>query len=105
MSLGGFGSLAGVIWLSTGVALVGCGDCSEESAAASKFLSEPVNLACQSDDDCVRVSVGCADVARSVCGSAQLNRQAAESAQWHTISDDLMECQSCNEQCGADISV
>jgi hypothetical protein len=94
MSLGGFGLSVGVLWLGASAALVGCGDCSDESAAASKFLAAPVNLACQSDEDCVVVSVGCAEVARSTCGSAQLTREAAESSKWKELSKDIEDCES-----------
>ena len=92
----------GVLWLGTGAALVGCGDCSDEATAANKFLSEPVNQACQSDDDCVVVTVGCAEVPRSHCGQVQLNHEAAESSKWKALSKDLSDCESGScAQCGA----
>jgi hypothetical protein len=100
MSLGGFGLFVGVLGLGASAALVGCGDCSDESAAANKFLSAPVNLACQSDEDCVVVSVGCAQVSRGFCGQAQLNREAAESSKWKALGQDLEGCESGScEQC------
>jgi hypothetical protein len=92
----------GVFWLGAGAALVGCGDCSDESAAANKFLSQPVNLACQSDEDCLVVSVGCGNVSRSHCGQAQLNRESAGSSTWKALSKDLEDCESGEcAQCGA----
>ena len=94
MSLGGFGLFVGVSWLGASALLVGCADCSDESAAANEFLSAPLNLACQSDEDCMVVSVACADVSRSFCGQAQLNREAAESSKWKALSKDLEDCES-----------
>src|SRR6188768_575285 len=91
-------------WLLMGTLLVagalpGCGDCLDEVAAANKFLEEPANLVCQSDDDCVVVQTGCAEPSRAFCGQAALNQSAASSTKWHQISDGLAECDSNCAQC------
>jgi hypothetical protein len=73
-------------------ALVSCGDCSDETATADQFIGNPVNLACQSDDDCVVVTTGCADVSRGLCGQAQLSGAAAASQAWKGLSQELEDC-------------
>jgi hypothetical protein len=73
----------------------GCaGDCTDEIEAASAFLDKPANLTCQSNDDCVVVSTPCHTFERGLCGQVQLNRQAASSEEWSTLSGDLRDCES-----------
>ena len=82
-------------------ATAGCGDCSDEVAAANEFLEQPTNLTCQSDQDCAVVSTGCAEPERGLCGQAPLNRAAASSQKWKRISDALDDCDSSCAQCDA----
>lgn len=96
-------------WLVVGMlqatgALVGCGNCDDEVAAANSFLVAPENLACQSHEDCVVVGTGCAETARSFCGQAALNRDAAASGKWQQISDGLVDCDESCDQCQAELS-
>lgn len=91
-------------WLVVGIlqvvgALVGCSNCDDEVAAAKSFLEEPTNLVCKSDEDCAAVPTGCAEAARSFCGQAALNRDAAASAKWQQISDSLADCDGTCDQC------
>ncbi len=79
--------------------LAGCGDCSDEIAAAQKFLDDPANLACQADADCVVVGTGCETFARGVCAQSPLRASAAQSSKWRTISDGLDDCSSSCTQC------
>ena len=79
--------------------LAGCGNCSDEVAAANEFLEEPANLACQSDEDCEVAFTGCAEPSRASCGQAPLNRAAASSQKWRRLSDALEECDDSCAQC------
>jgi hypothetical protein len=82
-------------------ALSGCGDCSDEVEAANKFLEDPANLVCQSNEDCTVVSTGCAEPRRASCGQASLSRAAAASAKWQQVEEDLVDCDNSCAQCDA----
>ena len=77
--------------------LLGCkDDCADAVAAAEKFLGDPQNLTCESNEDCTVVSTGCAPVADAFCGQSPLSKRAAASAAWSQIQKDL---QSCGTSC------
>jgi hypothetical protein len=73
--------------------LSGCSNCDDEAERASAFIEQPSHRACQTDGDCQVVHVGCAEVQRSFCGQVQLNREAAASQTWQTLSQALDDCQ------------
>ena len=87
------------VLLGAPASLVACGDCTDEIEAARVFLDKPANLACESGDDCVVVSTGCHTFSKGVCAQAQLGRQAAASAEWSQLSEDLNDCEDSCSQC------
>ncbi len=92
----------GLALLLLGTSLMACGDCSDETAAADRFIEDPTHRTCQSDADCSVVSTGCNDVSRGLCGQAPLSSVAAASEEWLALSQDLNDCDdgSC-EKCAA----
>jgi hypothetical protein len=74
--------------------LTACGDCQDEIDAAGRFLQQPENLACQTDQDCRVVPTTCHTFPGGACSQAHLNVQAASSAEWKKLSDALDSCQS-----------
>ncbi len=80
-------------------ALTGCGDCSEETKTAQKFLDDPANRTCKVDADCSVVGTGCSGI--GFCAQAELNRQVAASQTWKNISDDLTNCDNSCAVCDA----
>jgi hypothetical protein len=72
--------------------LVACGDCHDDDAAADAFLAAPENRVCQTADDCVVVSTGCAKLKQSFCGQALLSAEAAASPRWRELHGAASDC-------------
>jgi hypothetical protein len=84
-------------------ALSGCSDCSSEGEEVREFLGS--NKACQVDEDCAVVEIGCLEYSdpEALCGSVAIHKDAASSSEWKELSEDLYDCQEGNEcrQCAA----
>lgn len=92
----------GLTVLAVSCALLGCkDDCADAAAAADKFLADPQNLSCESNEDCTVVFTGCAPVTNAFCGQSALSTAAAESAAWSNIKKDLQSCDDCGATCAA----
>lgn len=89
MSLGK--GAVGVAWTLLGGAMA-CSDCSEETARVQAFLADPVNLQCESDDDCVVESTNCIPIESAYCGQVALNAEAAASQEWKEMQSDATVC-------------
>ena len=76
--------------------LPACSDCLDNDAAAEAFLAAPENRACQTHEDCVVVSTGCASLERSFCGQATLSAEAAKSSRWHELEQQVSDCADSN---------
>lgn len=79
----------------------GCGDddCNAETEAARKFLNQPANRACQTNDDCAVVHTGCSGL--GFCGQAQLNKSTASGEAWRSREKLLTDCATDCAVCGA----
>ena len=91
-----FGALTA---LAVSALLSACGNCDDETEAAQQFLTATTNLSCVSDSDCVVVSTGCGEPARSTCGQAQLNHAAAANAYWKALQAELTDCSNSCTRC------
>jgi hypothetical protein len=65
------------------------------------FIEDPGNQTCESDSDCVATSTGCADVEIGLCGQVPLNRSAAQSPAWRSLTDAANDCETSCSQCAA----
>ena len=72
--------------------LAACSDCRDNDEAADAFLAAPENRVCETNDDCVVVSTGCAELERSFCGQATLSAEAAESSRWRELKAQVSDC-------------
>jgi hypothetical protein len=90
-SRGRLGFKLGLLFVAVGL-LTACGDCSDETAAAERFIDKAENRTCQTDADCTVVDTGCNDVSRGLCGQAPLSRAAVATEAWQKLSHDLQDC-------------
>ena len=83
----------------SGSGLAGCRNCKDIADEADDFVRDRVHQACSTDDDCVAVQVGCANMDTQGCGEVLMNRDAAASKTWEAILEDLDHCKKnrCHE--------
>lgn len=86
-------NLVWMVSLLLGASQAGCeDDCQDERDAMQAFLVEPSHLSCTGNADCTVVTVGCAEVSRSFCGQATLNKAAAASSSWESLRSAAVDC-------------
>jgi hypothetical protein len=77
---------------SLGGFLGGCSSCDDDAAEAQKFFSDPANLTCQSDPDCLIIQTGCSQIPASHCGQTPLNVRAARTDELDEHRENLKAC-------------
>jgi len=75
-----------------GIAASGCRHCDETYQEADDFLSDPTNLECAVDEDCLVEVYNCAELDVAYCGQVTLSKTAAASSEWRDIRVDLRSC-------------
>ena len=69
-------------------------DCGARIQKMDAFLSDPLNLSCESDFECVVDRLGCAEVSSSFCGQVALSFEALISDEWATLKNEVRSCTS-----------